>query len=233
MLDSETIKSLYSSYLLNNCNEKFLNKYNKFPIDRNNHKWWNWENKDFPRIISLLEFEEFSKDGFKVNKLLTINGKNDPETLYINSEIKVDIEYLSNPEIYDLHKMSLNEKDFDFILLNQTIEHLYDPYKCFKVLNNHLNKNGLLYANVPCINIPHDTPFHFYTGFTPMGLMALFADNGFQILQAGQWGNMEYIAKLLTSNTWPDYRVLNNPGKNEINCPVITWVLGKKYENYR
>lgn len=229
MLSSNEIRYLYATYLDRCHNSGLFNKYDNFPYERNKHEWWNWLGKDFPRVISLLEFEEYAeKYGFNPHKLMTINGKNDPENLYIKSDEKVDIEYSSNPVAYDLHTMSLPSKDFDFILLNQTVEHLYNPHVCFKTLNNHLNLGGLLYVNVPSINIPHDTPYHHYTGITPMGLICLFSDNGFEILEAGQWGNEEYVTKLFSSKNWPDYTMLKDPGKNEINCPVITWVLGRK-----
>lgn len=232
MLSRIDIINLYNLYLKKYCNDNFLNKYNRFPLEKNYHKWWDWKGKDFPRVISLLEFEEFAlKYRFNPKKLMTINGPNDPENLFINSEIKVDIEYISNPEIYDLHIMNLKEKDFDFILVNQTFEHLYNPFASMKTLNNHLVKGGLLYVNVPCLNIPHDTPFHYYTGFTPIGLLSMFIDSGFEIIEAGQWGNEEYVQKLFSMKDWPDYTMLNNPGLNELNCPVITWVLGRKIEN--
>lgn len=229
MLNYNEIINLYRQYMINYCNSNFLNKYNNFPLNRNNHLWWNWEGKDFPRVISLLEFEDYSKKYcFYSKKLLTINGKNDPELLYIKKENQIDIEYSSDINKYDLHNMDLEQKDFDFVILNQTIEHLYNPNICMKTLNNHMVKDGLLYINAPSINIPHDTPFHYYTGITPIGLITMFIDNGFEVLDAGQWGNTEYVIKLFSEKRWPDYRMLNNPGINEINCPVICWVLGRK-----
>jgi len=229
MLTYFDILKLYEHYKTYNCNESFLNKYKTFPFQRNNHSWWNWSGKDFPRVISLLEFEEYSKKyNFNVEKLLTINGKNDPELQYIIRKKQYDIDYMSDVIRYDLHTINLDIKNYDFILMNQTIEHLYNPHVCIKNLNNHLNKNGMLYVTVPCNNIPHDTPLHYYTGITPMGLISMFIDNGFNVLEAGQWGNKEYINKLFSTNKWPDYTMLNNPGENDINYPAITWVLGMK-----
>lgn len=50
---------------------------------------------------------------------------------------------------------------------------------------------------------------------------------GFDILKIGQWGNKEYL-NVLYSNGWSDYRYSNNPGLNEIDCPIITWCFAIK-----
>jgi SAM-dependent methyltransferase len=130
-------------------------------------------------------------------------------------------------EGYDLHTLSLPKKDYDFAMCNQIIEHLYDPILCLKNIYNHLKIGGMFYANVPTNNIPHSTPYHFYTGITPVGLGCMVTLAGFDILKIGQWGNREYLMKSYES-LWPDYTYSHNPGKNEIDCPVITWVLAVK-----
>ena len=92
-----------------------------------------------------------------------------------------------------------------------------------------MKDGGYLYINVPACNAPHSEPFHHFTGFTPMGLVAIADQAGFNILESGQWGNEEYLVKLWTRNPgWSDFTQLQNPGLNEINNPVITWVLLQK-----
>ena len=51
---------------------------------------------------------------------------------------------------------------------------------------------------------------------------------GFKILSIGQWGNVEYLKIMFESNSWPDYRKLKNPGINDVNCPIITWIFAVK-----
>ena len=92
-----------------------------------------------------------------------------------------------------------------------------------------MSDGGYLYINVPACNAPHSEPYHYYTGFTPMGLVAIAYQLGFEILEVGQWGNVEYHINLWTRNPgWSDYTQLSNPGINEIENPIITWILLKK-----
>ena len=77
-------------------------------------------------------------------------------------------------------------------------------------------------------NSPYATPFHFYTGFTPVGLEALVQLAGFKILHICQFGNFEYLNLLLKTHAWPDYAQLKRPGINEFENPVITWIFAVK-----
>ena len=64
-------------------------------------------------------------------------------------------------------------------------------------------------TQVPALNIQHQTPFHFQH-FTPMGLAMHMVQAGFQIVEVGQWGNLDYETQLLSQLHWPGYSVLAN-----------------------
>ena len=161
------IKEIYNEFVLCNNTEEYKNRYVPLPVYKNN-KQWRWEEKDFPRVISLLEFERYI-------------------------------------EKYDLRP---------------------DKILCIESLKKHLKPGGYLYINVPACNAPHSEPFHYFTGYTPMGLAATVYQAGLQIKEIGQWGNVEYLVKLWTRNPgWSEYRHLQNPGLNEFHNPVITWGL--------
>jgi hypothetical protein len=113
-------------------------------------------------------------------------------------------------------------------MLNQTIEHLYNPILALQNIHKHMKVGGVFYTNVPSNNIPHSTPYHFYTGITPVGLGAMVKLAGFDILKIGQWGNREYLRQSYATALWPDYTYSSNPGHNEIECPIITWCLATK-----
>jgi len=66
-----------------------------------------------------------------------------------------------------------------------------------------MKTGGYVYTSMPTINIPHGTPIH-YNGFNPMGLVMIFKSVGFEIIEIGQWGNLDYIIKLFTNHRWPD-----------------------------
>tara|TARA_R100000664_G_C2740791_1_gene129311 strand:+ start:355 stop:1047 length:693 start_codon:yes stop_codon:yes gene_type:complete len=204
------------------------NKYVPLPVYKNINKW-RWEGKDFPRVIALLEFEEFiKKNTLSFDKVLCFNGMNDPEFEFLPYKEKEIIHYEQDPVNNDLHNLNLKTKDYDFCMLNQTLEHLYDPIKCLKNVHEHLRSGGIFYCNVPVMNIPHMTPYHFYSGFTPTGLGCIAEAAGFEIMTIGSWGNKEYTLKLFQDLEWPGYEKLLNPGLNDPSYPVISWVFARK-----
>jgi len=231
IISSQKIEEIYNNFIKINYTEEFKNRYIPLPLHKNN-KRWRWEGKDFPRVISLLEFERLvEKYNFQIENLLVFNGLEDPELDYLEGRVKkiYNVEYDKNPEKGDLHALDLPIKDVDFVLINQTLEHIYNPQQCFKNILKHMKTGGFLYTNVPACNVPHSEPYHYFTGYTPMGLAATAYQSGLKILEIGQWGNLEYLIKLWTRNPgWSDYAQLSNPGLNEIHNPVITWGLFQK-----
>ena len=225
-LSKGEISEIYERYVNVNYTAEYANKYVPLSFKLNN-KLWRWENKDFPRVIALLDFREYMlKYNREFNSVLTFNGSVDPELEYMNYEHLYDYNYDDNLK-YDLHCLDLGKNDFDFAMINQTIEHLYDPILALRNIKGHMVNGGMFYANVPCDNVPHDIPYHFYTGLTPVGLGVIVKLAGFDILEIGQWGNKTYF-KQMYDNLWSDYTYDANPGYNDINCPLITWCLAIK-----
>ena len=203
-------------------------KYVPLPLHKNIKKW-RWENKDFPRVIALLEFEEFlQQNNLSFEKVLCFNGDDDPEFEYLSYTDKHVIHYERDPINNDLHNLSLPDRDYDFCMLNQTLEHLYDPIRCLKNIHDHLRSGGIFYANLPVINIPHMTPYHHYSGLTPTGLGCATEAAGFEIMSIGAWGNKEYTTKLFEDLSWPSYNTMINPGLNDARYSVVAWVFGRK-----
>lgn len=206
---------------------EYYNKLSPLPLNFNNKKW-KWEGKDFPRVPCVLDFSEWiNKYNLSTVDSLLSTCTSDPELEYITSN---NIEYLPyNNGKGDFHTLDLKKK-FDFILFNQTIEHLYNPFISMSNLYNHLNDGGHMFTSMPTINIPHMVPFHF-NGYTPIGLCMLMKSVGFEILELGFWGNYEYISKLFKNQNWPSYEELidkngniTNESKNTVQC----WILVKK-----
>lgn len=184
-------------------------------------KMWNysWNGKDLPRNFAILDMIEWIKKyNIKVDHL-GYTSKFDPELEFINSNKST---YLPYPQC-DLHTFTTKEK-FDFFLFNQTLEHLYNPFRAVKQINKNLVKGGYVFSSVPDVNVPHSTPFHFY-GYTPMGLSILFDSNDFEIVELGYWGNYDYITKIFKTG-WPDHRQCSL--KNEESRVAQCWILARK-----
>ena len=221
------IKKMHLSYIKPYMNKEYANRYVPLPMHKNNLPW-HWEGKDFPRVIALLEFERFVHEhSISCKKGLAIN-EYDPEWYCLHADQVIQIDYEKAPDTYDLHILDLEDKDFDFVMVNQTLEHLYDPLYCLQNIYRHMRFGGILYFNVPALNIPHATPFHYYMGFTPIGIGIMAQLAGFKILSIGQWGNREYLKKMFETYDWPDYRQFKDPGYNDFAYPVITWIFCQK-----
>jgi SAM-dependent methyltransferase len=226
-LSAQEIKELYSKYVAVNYTDEYKNRYSRIPLEKNN-KSWRWEGKDVPRIIAILEFDRYvQQEKLSSKKAIAFNAI-DPEWSYLPHSEIFECNYDSDPIKNDLQRLNLDEKDFDFAMLNQTLEHVYNPIQCLKNVYDHLSSGGILYLNVPANNIPHSTPFHFYTGYTPVGLAAVVKLAGFKILSMGQWGNRDYLDFINRTHSWPDYRAIKGNGTNEFDNPAITWVFAVK-----
>jgi len=226
-VDYNRINEIYNKFIVPKQDESFLNRYKTLPIHLNNGNW-TWENKDFPRVVALLEFKKFIEESnISFKKVLTFNGPGDPELNHISYEKIDNYNYLDDPTNLDLHTLDLPNKDYDFFMTNQTLEHVYDPCLALKNIHKHLNVGGIFYCNVPSFNMAHDTPHHHYVGFTPVGLGCMIEQAGFEILDIGFWGNTEYITYMMNNNDWPDYTKISDYS-SEINKEVISWIFAKK-----
>ena len=188
-----------------------------------------WFPRDFPRLAGLFDFREWvEKHNLKhVGKLLS-TCRTDFELDSITYDEITVCDYLVDKK-YDLHTMDLEDKDYDMIIFNQTLEHLYNPFVAMKNLYDHLKPGGYLYTTVPTINIPHQEPFHFW-GVTPTGLCVLGASAGFDIMECGYWGNLSYINHIFAHNGWPNTAnvMIQNQIENVYHCQSQTWALFKK-----
>jgi SAM-dependent methyltransferase len=185
---------------------------------------------DFPRVASLFDYKEWvEKYDLKSPESLLSTFRGDLELQYVNPNNITYFEYMGNGD-GDLHTINLGERNFDFIIFNQTLEHLYNPFLCMKNLYDHLKPGGYLYTTVPTINIPHMVPFHFW-GMTPIGLCMLGKSVGFNVCECGFWGNYEYLGHIFTYNEWPNNDgVFDDDGniKTTDLCQSQTWVLLQK-----
>lgn len=208
--------------------DSYFQKLSPLPLHLNNMDW-KWEGHDFPRIACLLDFREWVvKYGISnLNKGLS-SAIDDPELEFMKFNRLDHIPYEN--EKNDFHTLNLTENDYDFILFSQTIEHLYNPFLSMWNLYHHMKKGGMMFTSMPTINIPHMLPFH-YNGFTPLGLCMLMKSVGFEVLELGYWGNLDYITKIFKNHTWPSYEELldadgciPNEPENQVQC----WILVRK-----
>lgn len=233
LITDKRIRVIYQQFVAINFTEEYKNRYVPFPFEKDNNPNWRWKGRDLPRVLALLEFERFVKEfGLESQNGLAINGE-DPEWHYLPHNKIFVTNYEKNQEEHNLHTLDHAEKQFDFAMVNQTLEHVYDPLTCLRNIYKHMAPGGILYFNVPAMNIQHSMPFHYYMGYTPIGIGVLVELAGFKILSIGQWGNKDYLFDLYATQDWPDYERLlklgvKDIGYNDIHTPVITWIFAIK-----
>ncbi len=188
---------------------------------------YSWKNNDYPRVWCTLDFQFWmNKHGLSSPAVLGYTCETDPELEFLQPSEKILVDYPT----HDLHTIGTSfPHTFDFFLFNQTLEHLYNPFLAMKNIYDCMKPGGVVFTSVPTINIPHMTPIHF-GGFTPMGLATLCMSAGFEVLELGQWGNLEYIQRLWSTHQWPGYTTLqkNNRVTNERNNCCQCWILVRK-----
>jgi SAM-dependent methyltransferase len=191
-------------------------------------KSWNysWQDFDFPRVHAVLDFRKWIQKHAIAPNALAYTCQTDPELEFITRASET---YLPYPD-YDLHTVSSHHtNEFDFFLFNQTLEHLQNPYEAMKSIYTTLKPGGYCFTSVPTINIPHSTPYH-YGGYNPMGLAVMFRLAGFEVLEVGQWGNLDYLTTIFARQSWVGFKTLNRNGQvtNEENNVCQCWILGRK-----
>jgi len=223
-MKDEEIKKIYDLYLKND-NSEYLNRTKNINKSMNSANV-PWENKDFPRIANLIDFQIYVKKyNLKSENALLFSPDYEIEYLPHNNV------YLYNYDVnidYDLHNLNIPEKEYDFAFLCQTLEHLYDPLRAVKNIFKYLKKGAYFYVNVPTINIQHMMPYNFYTGFTPVGLGCLLKQAQFNILEIGHWGNLDYINRIFKDQNWNKATYLHINTINDFKIPCQTWVLAQK-----
>jgi SAM-dependent methyltransferase len=222
----QDIKDLYNKYVVKD-NEYYESHKNLFwkvsSIIPSNI--WNSIDKDYPRLPAIVDLygwlNKYNLNNFD-SVLSTCRG--DPELYFIKSKQTDFAEY--DGTNFDLHMLDLPKKDYDFIMVNQTLEHLYNPTHALERLYNHIKPGGYFFTSVPFINIPHNMPFHYW-GINPLGLTILCKTVGFEVMEVGFYGSREYVVNMFYSRYWPGLNVL----KETQNDPFFTaqcWILCKK-----
>lgn len=79
-------------------------------------------------------------------------------------------------------KLFLLKAEFDSVVTNQVLEHVFNPDEFISEINRVLKINGKLLLTVPFIWDEHEQPYDF-ARYSSFGLKALLEKNGFEILE--------------------------------------------------
>ncbi|MDX6665479.1 MAG: hypothetical protein QOG68_1685 [Solirubrobacteraceae bacterium] len=207
-LSTDEIEDLYREKILVLDDPEYLERYARY----------DWRSRfddellrrmDFPRLVVILEFERLiAERSIRAGDVLVLNGgeTGDPELAHLPHDRVETYDFETDPEHADLHTLHFADgRQFDFVVFSQTLEHLYNPPLALDNAFAVTRPGGWMWTSVPTLSGLHQMPFHFSTGLTPIGLAAMVAAAGFEVLDVGQWGNTKYIAHLFDLGMIPTY----------------------------
>ncbi|MCD6284139.1 class I SAM-dependent methyltransferase [bacterium] len=152
---------------------------------------------------------------------------------------KFGIKYQVAPDYpeMDIQEMPYLGDSFDFLIIDQVLEHVEKPWIAEEEIYRVLKPGGIFIATAPFMVAIHgDGNCKDYYRFTPEGWKSLFSD--FEILEVGGWGNKEVVRLSLDSSvnetmfgvTIPVNEIINKKllQKNDHKHYLVTWCIGRK-----
>ena len=82
---------------------------------------------------------------------------------------------------YDGKTFPFNEDEYDSVLCNQVLEHVFNPDEFLSEIKRVLKPGGRLLLTVPFVWDEHEQP-HDYARYSSFGLKALLDKNGFNVI---------------------------------------------------
>lgn len=83
---------------------------------------------------------------------------------------------------YDGNSFPFADQDFDGVLCNQVLEHVFTPSRFLSEIHRVLKPDGLLLLTVPFVWDEHEQPWD-YARYSSFGLKSLLEKNGFEVLE--------------------------------------------------
>jgi len=156
--------------------------------------------------ISLLK--EIKKLGSEISgKTLDVGCGTKPYKKYFASSeyVGLEIEEQTNNQIkqadvyYDGKHFPFENAEFDSLLSNQVLEHVFNPTEFLSEINRVLKINGKLLISVPFVWDEHEQPYD-YARYSSFGLIHLLQQHGFEILKSKKSVNdFRLFAQLLNA----------------------------------
>jgi SAM-dependent methyltransferase len=155
-----------------------------------------------PRLLGLIVnpfyiarkglYKEIKVLGFNiVGRTLDVGCGTKPYQQLFKSDEYIGLEYDTGIDnikkkadyYYDGKVFPFGDNEFDSIITNQVLEHIFSPNDFLSEINRVLKTNGKLLITVPFVWDEHEQPFD-YARYSSFGLKSLLNDNGFEILES-------------------------------------------------
>jgi SAM-dependent methyltransferase len=84
--------------------------------------------------------------------------------------------------LYDGQQFPFSNHEFDSLVCNQVLEHVFNPDQFFAEINRVLKPGGMVLLTVPFVWDEHEQPFD-YARYSTFGLYDLLEKNGFEVIE--------------------------------------------------
>jgi SAM-dependent methyltransferase len=185
------------------------------------------------RYVMYQRIRQFMTSGEHTGRVLEISG--DRGAIHGMFD-PARIEYVStDPAAVDVCELPFDAESFDYIICDQVIEHVEDPFRGVREMRRVLRPGGWLILATAFMDPVHERADNTtdYWRFTPRGMAALLRD--FSLLyQCEGWGNREALAVVLFGGSRKYTPVEFEPGllamtaRNELDVPLSVWGIARK-----
>ncbi len=117
-------------------------------------------------------------------------------------------------DICDVLNLTYPTESFDTIISTQVMEHASNPYKMASEIYKVLKPGGKVIVTAPFL-IPFHSDPNDYFRFTADGLLEIFKQSGFTIIESGQYGGFFIVLSEMIHFSW------FNPYKSKSNRLMI------------
>jgi SAM-dependent methyltransferase len=83
---------------------------------------------------------------------------------------------------YDGKRFPFDNSEFDVVIVNQVLEHVFNPEEFLSEIRKVLKKNGFLLLTVPFVWDEHEIPYD-YARYSSYGLSHLLIKHGFKVIE--------------------------------------------------
>jgi SAM-dependent methyltransferase len=129
---------------------------------------------------------------------------------------------------FDLCAPLTEERRFDYVICEQVLEHVEDPWAAVDNLRELCRPGGHVLVSTPFLVKVHEFPAYGmldYWRFTPRGLRTLLERFGLEVESVESWGNRECVVGNFTD--WAAYRRWLSL-RNEPDFPVQVWAFARR-----
>jgi SAM-dependent methyltransferase len=122
-----------------------------------------------------------------------------------NAEGNKNFEYL------DLNAENDIRANYDLVICNQVIEHVWNFDQAFRTLRNLARTGGLVWVNCPASNMAHGSPEYYSAGYPPEMLIRKADNLNIACLKAGSLGSERLYFFTHALKYWPNEFELRHP----------------------